>query len=220
MKQKLVRGMMLSACMCAAALAVAGQQPARARRGGSGGLDNLSLPSTTGRMSAATTTTTTDADRWQTFAPEGAGFSVSLPGTPEEATRAGREQGHLAAQVRSYRLAAGRLGYELVCTPPLPEQIVSQPGFVEKVFVVAAQRLSQALLAANPQIKFRLGSEQAISLDGYAGRELEFDAEDHRAVVRVFFVERSIYGLGVLGAKSDMTPDKVNKFLDSFALTK
>ncbi|HZG51719.1 MAG TPA: hypothetical protein VEZ40_06255, partial [Pyrinomonadaceae bacterium] len=68
------------------------------------------------------------------------------------------------------------------------------------------------------QIKFRLVSEQPVSLDGYEGREYEFEAEGHRAVARLFLVERAIYALSVLGAKSDMTPDKVNKFLDSFAL--
>ena len=211
MNKKIFRGLALAVSVCALVVVAAGQQP-KPRRGG---LDNLSLPSTSARVSAAST----GGGAWQTFAPEGAGFSVSLPGTSEEPTQAGRASGQLAAQFRSYRLAAAGLKYEVARTPPLPEQIVSQPGFVDKFFANATVGMTRSLLAENPKIKFQLVSEQAISLDGYEGRELEYAAEGHRAVARVFFVERSIFALGVLGAKTDMTPDKVNRFLDSLALT-
>jgi hypothetical protein len=209
--KKILRGLVLAASACALSVVASGQQPAKARRGG---LDNLSLPSTSARVSAATADSS-----WQTFAPEGAGFSISLPGLPEEPTRSGRESGQLAAQFRSYRLAAGGLKYEVARTPPLPEQLVSQSGFADKFFATSAQNLTRSLTAENPNIKFRLVSEQAISLDGYEGRELEFAAEGHRALARVFLVERSIYALGVLGAKSEMTPDKVGRFLNSLVLT-
>lgn len=212
MNKKIFRGMTLVVSLCALAGAASAQQPSRTRRGG---LDNLSLPSTSARVSAATAA----GEGWQTFAPEGAGFSVSLPGLPEEPTRNGRESGQLAAQFRGYRLVAGGLKYEVARTPPLPEQLVSQPGFVDKFFASSADNLTRSLQAENPNIKFRLVSEQAISLDGYEGREFEFTAEGHRAFARVFLVERSIYGLGVLGAKSEMTPDRVKRFLDSLALT-
>jgi hypothetical protein len=210
--KKIFRGLVLVVSLCALVVAAAGQQPARARRGG---LDNLSLPSTSARATAASTA----GDAWQTFAPEGAGFSISLPGLPEEGTLEGRRSGPLAAQFRSYRLNAGGLKYEATRTPPLPEQLVSQPGFTEKFFAVATETMTRALIAQNPDIKFRLVSEQAISLDGYEGREYEYAAEGHRAVARVYLVERSFYALGVIGTKGDMTPDKVNKFLNSLALT-
>ena len=213
MKKKIFRGLVLAVCMCALAVAASAQQASRGRRGG---LDNLSLPSTSARVTAASTA---GAGVWLTFAPEGAGFSISLPGLPEEPARAGREQGQAGAQLRAYRLAAGGLKYEVASLPPLPAQLVSQPGFTDKFFASAGEGLSRSLLAENPNIKFRLVSEQAISLDGYEGREYEFAAEGHRAVARVFLVEGSIYALGVLGAKSDMTPDKVGRFLDSLALT-
>jgi hypothetical protein len=210
--KKIFRGLVLAVAVCALVGAASAQQPTRVRRGG---LDNLSLPSTSARVSAAST----EGAAWQTFAPEGAGFSVSLPGLPEESARAGRESGQLAGQLRSYRLAAGGLKYEVVRMPPLPEQFVSQSGFAEKFFAASASGLTQSLLAENPKIKFRLVAEQAISLDGYEGREFEFAADGHRAVARIFLIERSIYGLGVLGAKNEMSPDKVSRFLDSLALT-
>lgn len=213
MNKKIFRGLTLVVSVCALMSAASGQQPTRTRRGG--GLDNLSLPSTSARVSAASTA----GEAWQTFAPEGAGFSISLPGPPEEQTRAGRERGQTASQLRSYRLAFGGLKYEIARTPPLPGQFVSQSNFSDKFFAGAAQGLTASLLAQNPDLDFRLVSQQAVSLDGYEGREYEFAAEGHRAVARVFIIERAIYGLGVLGTKSDMTPDKVSRFLDSLALT-
>ena len=209
MNQKIFRAAALAVSVCALSLAASGQQPAsRTRRGG--GLDNLSLPSTAARVAAASTGT--GAATWMTFAPEGAGFAVSVPAIPEETTRGG------GGPLRSYRLAAGGLKYEIGRTGQLPEQLVSQPEYVEKFFAGARHGLVAALEQSNRQIKFRLVSEQTVSLDGYEGREYEFDAEGHRAVARLFLIERAIYALSVLGAKSDMTPDKVNKFLDSFAL--
>jgi hypothetical protein len=209
-----MRGLVLVVSVCSLVVAVASaQQPSKPRRGG---LDNLSLPSTSARVSAASAAT---GAAWLTFAPEGAGFSISLPGLPEETTLGGRERGQLAGQFRSYRLTAGGLKYEVARTPPLPEQLVSQPGFADKFFASATENMTRSLLAENPNIKFQLVSEQSISLDGYEGREYEFAAAGHRAVARVFLIEGSVFGLGVLGAKNDMTPDKVNKFLDSLALT-
>jgi hypothetical protein len=212
--KKISRALALAVAVCALACTALGQQQPKARRGG---LDNLSLPSTSARVSAASTAGTPGA--WLTFAPEGAGFSVSLPGMPDEGALAGRQGGQVPGQFYSYRLAAGGLKYEVVRTPPLPAQLVSQPGFADKFFATATENLTRALLAENPNIKFQLVAEQTISLDGYEGRELEFAAAGHRALARVFLIERSLYGLGVLGTKSDMTPDKVNRFLNSLALT-
>ena len=208
MNQKIFRAAALAVSVCALSLAASGQQPpaSRTRRGG---LDNLSLPSTAARVASASTGT--GAATWLTFAPEGAGFAVSVPAMPEE-TQGGR------GQLRSYRLAAEGLKYEIGRTGQMPEQLVSQPEYVERFFAGARQGLVAALEQSNGQIKFRLVSEHVVSLDGYEGREYEFDAEGHRAVARLFLVERAIYALSVLGAKSDMTPDKVNRFLDSFAL--
>jgi hypothetical protein len=207
--------MLLLASVCVLSAAAAqGQSPARARRGGGGGLDNLSLPSTTARVASAST----GASAWQTFAPEGAGFSVSLPGMPDEPARAGGQTA-AAAQFRNYRLAAGGLKFEIGRTGQLPEQLVSRADYVEKFFAGAAEGITAALSRENQQLKFKLVSEEAVSLDGYEGREFEFAAAGHRAVARLFLVERSIYGLSIIGANSEMTAENVNRFLDSFALT-
>jgi len=221
--KKIFRSLTLAVSVCALSFVVVGQQqqrqqqqPARVRRSGGGGsLDNLSLPSTTTHVSAATAS----AGVWQMFAPEGAGFSVLLPGTPEESTRAGREQGTVNALFRGYRLAAGGVKYELTRTPPLPEQLTAHPDFQNKFFEELKGGMTEALQALNPRAKFRLAAHQAISLGGFEGREYEYAAAGHRAAVRVFLVNNSIYALTVLGPKSELSPETINRFLNSFAVT-
>lgn len=204
--------LLVSVCVLCAA-SVSAQQPAgRARRGG---LDNLSLPSTTARVASASTA----AGAWQTFAPEGAGFSVSLPGQPEEPTRTLRETVQMNSQLRSYRLVAGDLRFEISRTGQLPEELFMQPGAADKFFAGASQGITGALAQRNQPVKFKLVSEQAVSLDGYEGREYEFESEGHRSVARIFLVDRAVYALGITGSKSELTPETVRRFLDSFALT-
>ena len=70
MDKRFLRAALALACLCGAASAASAQRP-QGRRGG--GLDNLSLPSTLERAASAD-------DRWPTFAPEGEGFSVAMPG--------------------------------------------------------------------------------------------------------------------------------------------
>jgi hypothetical protein len=214
--QKIFRGCVLLVSVSVLSLAsVSAQQTgARARRGG---LDNLSLPSTTARVASATTTP--GAAAWQTFAPEGTGFSVSLPGAPEEATRAGRESGQLARQFRSYRLAAGNLKFEVSRTGQLPEELFLQQGATDKFFEGASQGITMALARTNSQIKFKLASEEAISLDGYEGREYAFEADGHYSVARIFLIDRAVFALSIIGPRSELTPETVRRFLDSFSLT-
>ncbi|HEV2800258.1 MAG TPA: hypothetical protein VGW12_07165 [Pyrinomonadaceae bacterium] len=212
MNQKILRGCVLLVSVCLLSLvSVSAQQ--RARRGG---LDNLSLPSTTARVAASTQP---GASAWQTFAPDGAGFSISLPGMPEEATRAGRESGQLNGGLRSYRLTAGGVKFEVSRTGQLPEELFNQPGASDKFFTGASQGITMALARSNAQIKFKLASEEAVSLDGYEGREYEFEADGHYSVARIFLVERTVFALSIIGPRSEATPETVRRFLDSFALT-
>lgn len=214
MNKKILRGMMLLGTACVLSAAVAAQQPQQPARARRGGLDNLSLPSTTARVASAST----GATAWQTFAPEGAGFSISLPGLPEESTRVAGTSGQPAARVRNYRLDSAGLKYEIGRTGQLPEQFVLQPDYLERFFAGASRGIIAALAQQHRTDGFKLVSEEAISLDGYEGREYEFASEGHRAVARLFLIERSIFGLSVIGPTSEMTPARVERFLNSFAL--
>jgi hypothetical protein len=126
----------LAACLACACAVAPAQQP-RARRGG---LDNLSLPSR-GASSAAASV---DAPAgWTVFAPEGAGFAVSMPGVPEEPTAGGRRAGALSPQFRSYRLSDGGLDYEIIRTPPLPPELFAKENFEEEFYAMLPQFLAR-----------------------------------------------------------------------------
>ncbi|HEV2914773.1 MAG TPA: hypothetical protein VGX92_15960 [Pyrinomonadaceae bacterium] len=77
MNKKTFSTVVLLTCLFVMSSAALGQQQRRARR--SGGLDNLSLPSTGAAIASSAS--------WQEFAPEGAGFSVMMPGLPEEMSK-------------------------------------------------------------------------------------------------------------------------------------
>ena len=110
----------LAACVVFASAAAAGQQPGRARRGG---LDNLALAPAPERDAAG-------SSAWQTFAPEGVGFSVELPGVPADETGTGRDAGRLNPSVRDYRLKADGVEYQIARTGQLPKAVYESEGFV------------------------------------------------------------------------------------------
>ena len=201
MNQKSLRALLLFVSVCTLSLTTfAQQQPRR------GGLDSMSLVSHTGA----------DAE-WQLCTPEGAGFSVLVPGTPEEVTRRGREAGTLAAQFRGYELtAADGVKYEFGRTGQLPAQIVDQPDFSDKFFEHYAEALTLILQKSNQGAQFRLTAARQVSVAGGAGRAYEFAAPGRRAAVRAYLIDRAFFLLAVSGPEGVLTADKADKFLDSF----
>jgi hypothetical protein len=203
------RSCALAACLACAA-AVASAQQTRARRGG---LDNLSLPS--GGVGSAA-----DAPAgWQTFAPEGAGFTVSMPGVPEEPTGAGRRAGSTPQQLRSYRLQLGGLDYEIVRTPPLPPELFAKQNFEDEFYAMLPQFLARGAKMGMPQYNLEITGERAVESGGHAGREYEFSSRTHRSQVRVFLVERAMLFVALTGTKSAFSEAKMRAYLDSFTLT-
>ncbi|HVG30402.1 MAG TPA: hypothetical protein VM864_11920 [Pyrinomonadaceae bacterium] len=204
----------LSTCLACACAVAFGQQP-RARRGG---LDNLSLPSSRGASSDASPA---DAPAgWQTFAPEGAGFTVSMPGVPEEPTAAGRHAGLTRQQLRSYRLSEGGLDYEIVRTPPLPPELFAGENFEDEFYAMLPRFLAQGARAGMPQFNLEMTGERAVESGGHAGREYEFSSRTHRSQVRVFLVDRGMLFVALTGAKSAFSEAKMRAYLDSFTLTR
>jgi hypothetical protein len=202
----------LWACLACACAVASAQQP-RARRGG---LDNLSLPSR-GASSAAPPA---DAPAgWQTFAPEGAGFAVSLPGVPEEPTAGARRAGTIPQQFRSYRLSEGGLDYEIVRTPPLPPELFAKENFEEEFYATLPQFLARGAKAGMPQLNLEMRGERAVESGGHAGREYEFSSRTHRSQVRVFLVDRAMLFVALTGQKSAFSEAKMRVYLDSFTLT-
>ncbi|HEX8162246.1 MAG TPA: hypothetical protein VF538_10265 [Pyrinomonadaceae bacterium] len=206
------RPLALSACLACACAVASAQQP-RARRGG---LDNLSLPS----RGANPTAPPADApEGWTVFAPEGAGFAVSMPGVPEEPTAAGRRAGVIQQQFRSYRLSEGGLDYEIVRTPPLPPELFAKENFEDEFYAMLPQFLARGAKAGMPQLNLEMTGERAVESGGHAGREYEFSSPTHRSRVRVFLVGRAMLFVALTGQKSAFSEAKTRAYLGSFTLT-
>lgn len=206
MNKSIVRVPMFVAALCALALGAQAQQRT-ARRGGS--LNSLSLVSNADPAMSA-------GAGWQLFAPEGAGFSVLVPGTPEEASRHGRENGMTPAQFLSYHLTADGLKYEFGRTGQLPLEIAGKPDFGAKFFAHNAEGMLFALQSENPALKFRLVGERKVTAVGYEGREYEFAAPGVRSLARVYLIDRALFALALSGAEAKLTDDSARKFFDSF----
>ena len=203
----LVRLFALSLCAACACVAASAQEPAqRSRRPV---LDNLSLPS----RAPATESGGEAASGWRLVAPEGEGFSVRMPGTPERRVEAGQGAGG-----RGYRLDAGGILYEVISTDTFPEQLYQLNNF-ERSFL---DSLSGALEAGAqrewPQMRLRLVSADETSLGGYGGRAVELASAEYRSSVRAFLVNRRLVFVAMTGRKSAFTEENVAKFFGSLRL--
>lgn len=196
----------LAACVVFAAAAT-GQQPARARRGG---LDNLSLAPAPERDAAGSA--------WQTFAPEGAGFSVELPGVPADEAGDGRDAGRLNPSVRDYKLSADGVEYQIARTGQLPQAVYESEGFVEKFFDSLSESLTASAAREWPQMKLKPTAARAVSLGGHDGREFELASAGYRSRVRVFLVDRAMFIVAMTGAREAFTDEKIERYFGSLRL--
>jgi hypothetical protein len=204
MKRKLLRAALVVVSLGALSLTVCAQQQ-RQR----GSLDNMSLLAH-GSVGAP------DSAGWQTFAPEGAGFSILVPGTPEEEMKKGHESGILAPQFRCYKLTvADGVKYEFGRTGQFPAQLVGAE-FQAQFFGHNAEMLTTLLQRENPQAHFKLLEERHVSVAGYDGHEYEFAGTGLRTLVRVCLIDRAIFMLSISGPEAALTNDKASKFFDSF----
>jgi hypothetical protein len=107
--------LLLLVCLAVmSSVALGQQQQRRARR--SGGLDNMSLPSTGVVASSA---------GWQEVAPEGTGFSVMMPGTPDEMSN---QLGTGPLSLRIFHVRAGDVEYATGVVLNFPVELSEQPG--------------------------------------------------------------------------------------------
>jgi hypothetical protein len=210
MKKMFLVALAVSACVCGLAPgSSARQQGARTRRGG---LDNLSLPSTTASLAAPSL-----PEGWQTFEPEGAGFSVAAPAGLEELTRRGRAEGRLAAQFRQYEAEAEGAKYAVGRTGALPSSVADPAQY----FALLREVLSAPSGAAGARrgAKMELVRERVVVLDGREGREFEMAGGGRTARAQVFVVEGVVYALGVEGLAASFPEEKAQLFFESFRLT-
>jgi hypothetical protein len=186
-------------CLFAMASAAVAQQQRRR----SGGLDNLSLPSTGVPAASA---------YWQTLAPEGAGFSVMMPGRPAEESR---DFGEGRIAMRIYRVKAQEMEYAAGVMLNFPREVMQQPGFAARYFQIMPE-----MMTASTDYKekhYKLISQRDVSVDNHPGRQYKFDSTANTLTMRVYLGERSVFIMIVESPKVSISNDNLDKFLSSFA---
>jgi hypothetical protein len=160
---------------------------------------------------------------WVKVAPEGAGFSVLMPGSPKETAdsinyAAVKVPGLLYdARVGEAVFFAGRFG-------DFPEQLVKE-GYVDLLFENAHKIFFESKRPDGTTDTLRY-TVRDITRGGHAGREYNAECGPHKkvdgpcgGVIRVFKSGAGIFVVGFAGPKSILTEELTGKFLSSFALT-
>jgi len=209
MDKMFLRAALALVFLCGAASAASAQQP-QGRRGG-GGLDNMSLPSTLERAASA--------ERWPTFAPEGEGFSVAMPGKPVDVASEKRAGGHADARSFSYRVKANGIVYEVTRTGQIPAALFEMKGFEQDFLASLAGSLPASARNEWPHMKLELSGQRPTTLDAVAGREFDLESADYRSRVRAFVVDRSLLIVAMTGARTAFTDAKLDKYFGSLRLT-
>jgi hypothetical protein len=142
------------------------------------------------------------------FSPEGGGFSVQMPRTPEEQSKVlDTPAGPL--KLNMYLCKAGKWVYMV--------------GYAEheKLRGDAEEILDGARNGAVKIGNNKLISEDTISLDGHPGRELRMEAPNGlRMRLKIILAGNRLYQVGVVTPKNDSYSPRIEKYLTSFRLTK
>lgn len=201
MNQKLFSTTLLVVCLAVPSVSAFGQQQ---RRRSSGGLDNLSLPST-GRS--------LESSAWQKFAPRGAGFSVMMPGLPDETSK---EVGPNATNLSEYRVKTDGTEYVVGVLLNFPAEMLRNPDFMAKYFEILPTAMMRSSEYAGRN--YKLHSQRSISVSDHPGRQYKMDSAAYTCTMRVVVAEHSIYVMAVESEKAKLSTENVEKFLASFTL--
>ncbi len=203
MKKPVFSKIALVVCLFVMSSAAFGQQQQhRPRR--SGGLDNLSLPSTG---------TATASFSWQTVTLDGAGFSVMMPGFPDEMSK---EMGQSGAKLREYRVKVDGTNYAVGVFLDFPAELKQLPNFAEQYLDLLPTNMIKSAQYASRD--YKLTSQRAITINDYPGRQYKFDSTDYTCTMRVYVAEHSIYVVAAEGHRATFSTEKAEKFLSSFTL--
>jgi hypothetical protein len=192
---------LLVLCLAVMSSAALGQQRQPRR---SGGLDNMSLPSTDVAIASSS---------WQEFAPEGAGFSVMMPGLPDEMSK---DMGPNATNLREYRVKNNGTEYIVGVFLNFPVEMIHDPKFMATYFDVLPRAMIGSAEYAGKN--YKLIAQRAITLNDFPGRQFKFDAADYTCTMRVFLAEHSIYIISIESPKASASIESAEKFFSSFAL--
>jgi hypothetical protein len=156
------------------------------------------------------------AATWRAFAPEGAGFSVLLPGVPERQHEVARgERQSIETDVYTLDLPAG--GFYSVVVSRLPKR--AEPGSETD------RALDSAVERAVASASARLVSKQTVFLGGQSGRQVEADVPESAVAGggtlrgRVFVSGERLYEVIAVVPRTEAGSPATARFLESFELT-
>jgi len=139
------------------------------------------------------------ASNWREFSSNAGGFSVSMPGVPEEEANTSKR----GNAVRGLTLSNSSEAYLLIYS-----DLSETPSNVEiqKMMDTAISMLTQ-------RRNLKLLSQRDISLKGYPGREFDIGRDDTSIIKgRIYIMQQRIYLLTVVTPK----PSNAQRFLESF----
>jgi hypothetical protein len=146
---------------------------------------------------------------WSRFSPPEGGFSILMPGTPEESNQnVGTEEEPVI--LRGFRSIRANEGMYLILYQDIPEN--------------ANERKVKAVLNAFPEyfakaVKGQLISQKNITLNSYKGKE--FKIKGSRGAIfrgRVYVADNRMYLIGVLTTKERYLRRTIPGFLNSFQI--
>jgi hypothetical protein len=148
---------------------------------------------------------------WKTVAPPDAGFSISMPGTPQPVNDDEKILGHKAAYKVITPLPNGMVGIMYL---DLGESDLE--GGDDK----ALMRLRDDDLKRSPMAK--LGHDRKLTVGGHPAREYEFESDEGgglRLRIQSILVGKRVYQLAAAGPKADFPTQPASRFFASFKLT-
>ena len=147
---------------------------------------------------------------WSTFTSEAGGFSISMPGLPEEesqltATEYGTTEAHtFIAEDAGFGYSAIYADYPNNLIQAYPADVIL--GGIS--FGVISQSAGELLSSAE------------ITFNDYPGKALDIASPvgDSVLMVRLYLVGNRIYQLSVVSVSARINDENVNRFFDSFRL--
>ena len=149
---------------------------------------------------------------WRPFAPEGMGFQVLMPGTPQLEQNTQETPIGTVDMLKFTVWSKGKREFYMVVLVRYPEDLARKLGGPHKILELGRQ---DVLTSSKGQIK----SQRQIIMSGRQGLELELNTPKYAHKVRIVATENRVYEVWVNVINIRSTSDDVDRFLDSFQLT-
>ena len=148
------------------------------------------------------------------FSPPGAGFSVVMPGNPQESTTKTADG---SSEIKTYKVAVPGKGVFTASYWDYPVAIAA--GDVDRVLNIERDRLVATIPGA------KINRDGAATVGGLPGKEVEFEGPPGRtgdvptSIARITLVNSRVFSIAVGGTKALVTAAPAAEFLNSFQST-